>query len=348
VQFRNTTYYEVTEAADSPQEEFAADDARVTQVVDITPGTLEKRQQAALDFIGYATIVLGQAGGGGKNVLYISRQTPMPYVVRPIDDLNRANRPLYCTGMPTGQGKGVGKKHPQYNTTNYDLYRATLTFSALPCPVKEDAAVVAQDSDNPLKGFPDEGEALQNSSQRYISRSIDYGNRLLQIRGSMFFYVETLVPGRTPTPIPEGVPFPDNFLSITYNWFGVPREAFNRDYAFKSLNCVNHKAFDGFPAECLLFAGVKETPRRGPLNDPLLDISFSMKAVYHPSRTTVAANPPVLTPLGWNGLLRNLLDTFNTNTKILDYVRVTSNGTATGTPPFSLVDFRKLFQPAQP
>jgi hypothetical protein len=331
--FRNTEFFEVTDAYQSPQEEAAGDDARVTQEVDIVPGTLEVRQDAYLDFLGYARIAVGKRGA--QDVFYLTRKTPMPYVTRRIPDLNEENRPLYCVGIPSGRGMSAARKHPRYNTADYDRYRLTLTFRGLAFPVLEDDAVLATDSDNPLNGFPDEGEALQKSKPRYVTRYVDYGNRQVQVRGSMFFYVNEVVsPARDP--IPEGVPFPDNFESLTYNWFGVPQAAYNREYCFQSLNKLNDRTFDGFPASCLLLAGIKETPRWGPLNDPLIDLSFHMRAVYHFSRFYNK-------PIGWNGILRKR--PFLTS---VDYVPISSDATLTGTLPFSSADFRLLFQPPQP
>jgi hypothetical protein len=331
MRFRNTEFFEVTDSYQSPQEEFAGDDARVTQEVDIVPGTLEARQDAALDFLGYAKIAFAKKGA--LDVVYLTRQTPME------------NRPLYCVGIPSGRGMSAARKNPRHNTADYDRYRMTLTFRGFPCPVLEDDAILATDSDNPLQGLPDEGEALQKSKPRYITRYVEYGNRVLQVRGSLFYYVNTFIPGSPLQPIPEGVPLPDCFLSLIYNWFSVPKTAYNRDYAFKALNCVNNKTFDGFPAECLLLSGIKETPRRGPLNDPLLDISYHMRAIYHPSRTTI---PNTIVALGWNGILRNYRNPTTGANALLDYTRVSSDGTLTGTYPFSLIDFRPLFQPPQP
>jgi hypothetical protein len=338
---RPTVFHEVTITADSPQEESAQDDARVTQLVDIVPGAWENRRQAALDFLGYASFVTDAPSAVtlGQKVNYISRITPMTYVDVPEPKLRGRNRPLYCVSIPHGQGVGAADKHPSYNTANFDRYRMTLTFRPLPFKALEDAAVVAQDPTNPLFGYPDEGEAVEQGRPRYISRSLDFGGQLRTIRGSIMRYVDnTIVSNRGV--VPEPIALPDPFVPVTYRWFAVPFEAVPHEAILKQLNTVNNATFDGFALETMLFLGAKVVPRAGAINEKLADVTYVFKVRYNIDTVTGL-------PTGWNTILRTIFVPF-INKTVMNYIRVSSDGTSSGTPPFRSSNFRALFQPTQP
>jgi hypothetical protein len=341
---RPTVFHEVTINADSPQEESAQDDARVTQLVDIVPGAWENRRQAAIDFLGHADLVTDapSAVTPGKKVNYISRITPMPYVDVP----KLGSRPLYCVSIPHGQGVGAATKHPLYNTANFSRYRMTLTFRPLPFKALEDAAVIARDEGspptvppNPLLGYPDEGEAVEQGRPRYISRSLDFGGQLRTIRGSIMRYVDdTIISNRGV--VPEPIALPDPFVPATYRWFAVPFEAVPHEAIMKQLNTVNNATFDGFAPETMLFLGAKVVPRAGPINEKLADVTYAFKVRYNIDTVTGL-------PTGWNTILRTLFIPI-INKTVMNYIRVSSDGTSSGTPPFRSSNFRALFQPTQP
>jgi hypothetical protein len=89
-----TEYFEFTENADSPREQNAVDGAQRTQIVDVVPGDLASRDQATLDFLGYANVqnVISRVDPT-KRVNYIHRQTPLAYARRPLDVFQKLNRP---------------------------------------------------------------------------------------------------------------------------------------------------------------------------------------------------------------------------------------------------------------
>lgn len=343
MQFRSTTFYELQE---SPNEMWAADASRAVRQY-VIDGRALLRFQAARDLLGYSFLDVTPAGQW-----FVGRVTPHPLGYRNL----AGDFFLYAQSVPQTRELGPGAPDSTYSDlAGYPRAVLTVDYRTLTYDVKEAAAVKA--SSGTLAGYPDEGTALLNAGSvltattlaqiaggaavpqltagRYITRQFRPGGRYLVLRSGMMQYVDGSATGPH-VPVPEGTPLRVPHVLASYTWHQVPVAGYPARAALNGLGTINQAAFDGWPAQTMLLTDATPRPYRDAFGNRTLDVEYKFLILPNVSRDGTN------TPRGHNWILRTDL-----GNRRMDYVQVTSDGTANGTPPYRLSPYENLFRPDQ-
>jgi hypothetical protein len=342
MRFRSTFFTWYTEnTGDGPREEYTPGAAKAAAPIQVVPGTVDGRAQAAADILGYGLVK--QATVLGFPQRYLSRVTPMQYPAGRAAGINPAGRPyLYASSLLQGQGLGVATTAGP--GVDYPQYRWILTAEARPYRVREDLLVLAGDVSSPLFDFtdpnncyPDEGWTLKNKgwdATRYVTRRVEPAGRLVTVPAGLLYF------GADRTPLPRSFGFNEVVANVFYRWECVPLDAVPLQAITALLGGVDTQQFDCWAGTGLLFQSAQITQGPGPLGDIIATVDYAF--YYNPKVSSRTG-----TPLGHNAALR----TFD-NGNILDYDRTcTANGASA---PFRYfngnvpVDFADLFRPDPP
>lgn len=311
--FRTTTFEESL-VGPSPTEAWSIDRGRASRNIDTGWTT---RKQAALDFMGYAEVLVANGGN------YLSRTIPANYP---------GESKIWCTDVPKTEGIGpIGYTGTgETMLAEYQMARLALVYSTPPYEIMSDDDMVDAgyvDSN----GNPSEGAALAAGYPRYISINASPGMQILTFNRALIKRADTLAP------LSEGVPFHVPYLDIEFTWWHVPQAALNWTAWGRTQGRINSDTFYVFEPETLLCEPPKIVPITGPFGDRLFNVVFKMR--YKPNFNF--DTPPVAK--GWNYAL---MATGNGGTADIDMIRMCVDNDDT-VYPFQTADFKPLFEPAQ-
>ena len=307
----------------SPDLSIAVDNGRVTRTIQVIPGTHDAIWQAARDFLGYAQV----ANDGGTR--WIQRIIPHAFPPAPW---------LYCTAMPRSEGISfIGKAN---DAAEYKISKHTLIYENLTYNVISDDEVTRG-----LGDLPDEGTALALGWEysRYVTKSVKPSAKLLVLNRGVMQGVKEDV-GDATKPLLEGVPFVEACAQVEYTWHGVPSAGVPNVLHLTAPGTINDATFDLYPAETLRLESIEPRFRRDPFGNRVFDITYKMQFLPRIGWTLAEAETtpkPTPTARGHNWV-------YSVHNGKFIVMRVTGDGTATGTPPFRKADFTALFRPDQP
>lgn len=271
---------------------------------------------------------------------YIERVVPLRY---PTNEL------LFAQGEPKVEGVGYRGKTATGTSlamARYELAKITFKFENVSYPILDDNQLPDGDI-----GGPSEGAGLAAGVRRFITKIIHPGGRIFNLnRGFMYVISDGPLGGRV---LPEGLPIYMPFRSIEYHWHQVPLRAIPFKTQQVALRTVNDDVFDGSPKECLLLEGCDISPEYlAPNGVKCADVIYRIKEQFNAGsyidpQTLAVVNEP--RPNGHNFILWRWTGTKVAPTPArLLWVRTSSDGTLSGTPPYPSFSFQKLFQPDQP
>ncbi len=308
-------FWEHTAAQDgSPRGSFATDNGQVSRDLFCR---WEQRATFAKLLLGASSV---EVNGG---VRWISRLTPEPFPELPY---------LYAAGCPSVAG--LGRDGRAGDVATYRGAKAIVEYRALRYRIAEDDSPGLVAATGPLTGFPDEGLALRDGLQnsRYITRLVRPAYRQITIPAGVMVQD---VDGKE-VPIPEGFPFTEPRLEVTYIHHEVPEVPFNA--IGQCMFGVNETLFDNFATSTLLYIGAELTERISPFGHLVTDIGHRFLWQPNYSRQGV----PVAR--GWNYKLR-WMPPVGVAPSYLEYLPVHIRlGTDA---PHKLADFPSLFRPDQ-
>jgi hypothetical protein len=303
---------------------------RFTRTVDIP---WVKRAQWAQRKVGYSTAVTG----GGQR-----------WILRSLPDSYPENLAMKCVRCEV-EGHGVDQVNGTANDSGtmprYTLARVAMTYQQVSYKCISDNAMPQL---SPGVTSPDE-----SSLKRFVTRTYHPAGEFLTTNPGLLYWVDNPV-ANPPQPLPFGAPRIVPFVEVGYTWHQVPMiPLFNIEAC---LGTVNNAPFDvnnpniafGYDTETLLFVACEIEPIFNVNGYVFQDIAnagadpdLSTNLLYNIHyRFKYLPNIDLIdnaTRRGHNWFLRNL-------NKVLNYFRVSQDGTAASSGPYPKSDFRQLFR----
>lgn len=332
-QFREYT----SDDGPSPKMAFAVDNARITRTL-LVSGAAVDWKAAKQNFLGRC---------------YVTKTATTRTIHRDIPHSFPFESWLYATSIPEmeqGSFDQTDSDVAVYKQLKMQVVYTALTYNVLP-----DSSVLNTEVGHALEGRPDEGFALASGweNSRNITKTIKPSAKLYSLaRGAMQIVGADLASG-TAKPLLEGLPIVEPSAEVQYIWHNVPAGSSAAGEAglgvpwnlhLTALGKLNNATFDRFPAGTLRLESIDPIAGRDAIGNRVYNVTYRMQFLPRVGHLT-GQNQDGSQDTYYG---HNYVYTLDSTGNNLIVARVTSNGLATGTPPYRSLDFRRLFNPDQP